>query len=259
MNKFACNNCVFALSEDKKQTGCSLGRLEKLLGRPVEETDYIETDGRSSVSYNKFCMTFRPPRWIDELGEINPSMQFMEEAVMNELKIPLGYVIDFKEDMDTLRKTLNSVVNPAYVIVLHSKPEYSQEIFEELSSRYQDIPYKSIILFVDIDFIENLDHAFKKCKNGWIMLLSAGDTVPANAYDAIYNRIYNDVRRLGVSFNEDRTKLLVQAQIFQFLGGNKPKLLGDGSIDNRGFYERLFAQDLSDKDLIVPWEELFNG
>jgi hypothetical protein len=252
MSKFCCNGCVFALKEDFVQTGCSLNRLEKILGRDIQSEDYISVGDDLVLSYDKFCMTFRPETWLDN---INGSP---EKAVLEELTLSIGYIVEFKEDISTLHKTLDSLDKPSYVIVINSKPEYSEEIFEALDARYSDIPFNVVLLFEELEYNENIDQVFKKCRNGWIVLLRAGDTIPPGFYDAVFDRIYNQVRRLGVSFNKDRTKLLVQSQIFQFLGGNRPKINEDGTVDNRDFYERLFSHDVSDKDLIADWQELFN-
>jgi len=50
-----CEGCVFAVKNEKKQTGCELYRSEKL---GVKETHL------GSYVLNRYCNAYRPDEWV---------------------------------------------------------------------------------------------------------------------------------------------------------------------------------------------------
>jgi hypothetical protein len=51
---------------------------------------------------------------------------------------------------------------------------------------------------------------------------------------------------------------LIQAALYKLIGGNAPKMLEDGEIDNRTFLERIADLQSEDKDCICEWGDVFN-
>lgn len=252
---FSCNNCIFKEIENGKQVGCSLDMPTKLLNRNPVEADLIQYQDEKVFSLNRFCMTYRPPEWVTD----HNIQGDLKEAVIKELRVPVGYVIVFKEDLETLKTTLSSIKEPTYIIVTNEKVEYNEEIYDLLGEVFPGVPYRLVQLLKPAPFQEHLDRVFTHCKNGWITLLKAGYTLPTDFYAKIKHRLNVESRGFGVCFDDNKEKLVVQAKIFKFLGGNLPLIKDDLSIDNRDFYERLeeARSNTTNQDIIVSWKDMF--
>lgn len=252
--EFSCESCIFVQMIGNTQIGCQMDRLEKLLDGPLSENLKESDDGRMLASYGKFCNMGRTQDWADR-----NSGNDLKVKIAEEIFPPIGYIIDFKEDMATLETTLNSLVKPRYVIVINEKVEYNQEIYNKLESLYEnEAEYRVIHMLRELPFHMKLDEVFDHCKSGWVTLIKAGCVLPHDFTDRIYNRINHEVKRFGLCVNEDETKMIVQSQIFKFLGGNKPKLQDDHTVDRRNFFDRVSDYVNSDADISITWEEMFN-
>lgn len=253
---FSCNNCIFKETSNDRQVGCSLDMPTKLLGRNPEASDLVPYEDSQVFTFDRFCMTYRPPEWVvDHQIEGDPKM-----AVLKELRVPVGYVIAFSEDLETLKTTLDSIEDPIYVIVTNNKVEYNEGIYNMLGDRFPTTPYRLVQLLKKAPYQQHLDRVFSHCKNGWITLIKAGYTLPADFYSRIKNRVNVESRGFAVCFDDNKEKLVVQSKIFKFLGGNMPMIRDDLSVDKRDFYERLeeAKANTTNQDLIVSWKEMFD-
>lgn len=259
--RFNCSECIFrknikmyskkSMKLENHQVGCLADRLKLL------DHDFIEVGGEEVASYDKLCMCKRTEAWEfagskDALDKMNSELSLMASKI--------GYVIVFNEDIETLKATISSIQHPQYVLVAYSKPEYAPEIMDILENANFNCPYYMSFMLKDVPYQEHMDEAIVKVskKSGWMTLLKAGDVLPSQLGEKVFNRVYVENRRLGVCYDSSKDRILCQTAIFRFLGGNRPKIQEDGSIDNRNFFERLESMPISDPDLITSWESLLN-
>lgn len=261
--KFSCKDCVFSenISVNGKnvQYGCALNRSNKLNPEEKFEMD----DSSSYFVFNRFCNTRRPKEWLDVYhnGDLSEAIN----GVKLEVRPRLSIIIDFNYDMDLFYKNVSAIDNQMesrkFVIVINDKIEYNLEIFttlENLCQKGKIAQYHILMPVPATDTYDAIDDALKFCKNGWILFVDKGDTVPENLTEVIDNRVNNEMRRLVYCSKSNKT-FIIQAAIFKLIGGNSAKINADGTVDDRDFVTRVNSLTSEDKDCLVQWSDLFNA
>lgn len=245
----SCEGCIFVLKNKEKQDGCMLNRTEKL--NPENKFD----DKNQYQILNRFCNTYRPQEWR-KADMISPAARALEEVLP-----AVGVIVNFKHNLGSLERTLESISNQVgnkfkYLIVVNDKVEYNQEI-SILCKKYID--KWMLVQMMDEYSHENcIDDVFNHVKNGYIILVKSGYEFPYTFLETIHERINVQMKRLMVSYDTNKEKILTSASLYKFLKGNKPKVTEDGTTDKRNFFERLVDIPSEDPDSIVSWEILFN-
>lgn len=250
---FSCKDCVFAISENDKQSGCKLNRLKKLC-----QDEKPQEDG--FFSFNRFCNTFRPQMWLDNHYDGNADMAAQE--VYKEIYPRLSFIIEFDHNLDNLKSIISNIENQTiahkkFVIVVNDKVEYNEDIFKLMQNTLKtNIGRFNVIQSLE-ESIE-LDEGFKHAKNGWSVFLKQGQNINTNFAEIIHNRINLEMKRFLYSENKDGTKIIVQSALYKLLNGNKPTPKQDGEMDTRSFKEKLQDMQQTDSDSVIEWERLFD-
>jgi hypothetical protein len=262
--KFSCEKCVFAEYTSFKgkdiQYGCRLNRVQKL----NPEDRYEESDNKSFFVFNRFCNTMRPQEWLEQY--CNSDLNFAVKEAREEVRPRLSFIVKFDYNMDTFKQIMDSIRNQIdtrkFIIVINDKPEYNIEIFSLLEEMYKDsklVSYHILMPPNELQYIyDTIDEALAFCKNGWIVFLDEGEIPPFNLAEKIDNRINDELRRFVYCNKKDNKTFIIQAAIYKLLGGNSPKILEDGSMDQRSFLERINELKAEDPDCLISWESMFN-
>ena len=256
-----CKECVFAEKAVDIQTGCTLNRLEKL---------GVKENGVNSEWFDleRFCTTYRPQEWLDELGEYeNP-----ESVALSEIHPRVGFFVKFnttsENPISDLEKTVRDIANqeeiPArYVSVINEKVEYNEEIFDTLTSNFTwDTTEFHIVQmeakFINVDRV--VDEAFSHAKNGWLYVTTSGEPVDGQLIKKVHNRVNVELKRLSfVEPYSGSDGMLFHTPLFKFLNGNKTKIFNDEYSDSRPFIEKVRdAATRSNSECFVTWEEINN-
>jgi hypothetical protein len=262
--KFSCKDCVFAEYVSFKgidtQYDCRLKRVQKLNPDNNSEVE----DGISYFTFNRFCNARRPVEWLEKYCEND--IQKAVEVVNKEVSPRLSIIIKFNYNMDTFKSIVESLYEQDYsrkfIIVVNDRPEYNLEIFELLESlsKNEKIVEYNILMPPDADYdtYQAIDDSLSFCKNGWIVFFDEGD-VPSKSLTAKVNdRINNQMKRLVYCSKKDNRTFLIQAALYKLIGGNSPKMMEDGEVDNRTFLERIESLRAEDPDCISDWKDIFN-
>lgn len=256
-----CENCVFAVKKNTgsqhEQSGCIMDRSRKL---GVAET----IDG--SYILNRYCNTFRPQQWLDELTaeqQMNAS-----QVVLDEVAIRMGFIIDLDPTPDAinqLRITLDDIANqegyaPAYVVVVTPKVEYNEEIWTLLLEFFGERKGIKFHITQTRDSGFDVDAAFEHAQNGWIYLTTSGERVARNLMAIADKRMNVDMKKLMVvKPYEGINGFMFPAYLFKFLNGNRPKVYGDETVDTGSFVEKIEkAAENSSPELFIEWDEFIN-
>lgn len=262
--KFSCEHCVFAEYTSFKgkdiQYGCSLNRLIKL----NPNNNYEEKDNLSFFVFNRFCNTMRPKHWLEEYCDND--IEKAKHDIWNEIAPRLSIIIKFDYNMDNFKATINSIdqqlASRKFIIVINDREEHNIEIFEHLEKLHKNekiINYHILMpSSIEQNVYDNIDSALGFCKNGWIIFLDEGHILPLNATEKINHRVNEELRRLVYCSNNTNKSFVIQAAIYKLIGGNSPKILEDGTVDNRTFLERINQIQAEDPDCFLSWESLFN-
>jgi hypothetical protein len=261
--KMSCEKCVFAeyldVNGKQVQYDCSLNRVKKL--NPEENFESSET--KSWFVSNRFCNTFRPAEWLEEFH--NNNLEQAKFGVLEEVKPRLSIIIDFNEDMDLLMKNIQRIDDQEqsrkFISIINDKIEYNMEMISRLHQLNLDrkvIEY-NIVMPVNRDNIyDNIDDAVKFCKNGWMVFVQKGEYVPSDLTSVIHRRVNIDLKRLVYAPKNNSQSFVIQSAIYKLLNGNKPRMMPDGSIDERTFLEKVSELKSEDPHCITTWEELFS-
>jgi hypothetical protein len=278
-----CVGCKFEITETSDdgvltQIGCSLGRSEKL--NPSNEME--EQNGERHFVCSRFCNTYRPEAWIEQLSEEEKSD--LKKTVMEEVSPRVGFFIflDTSSDdaLEDLQKTVLSIKNqtnhhPRYVAVIHGQVEYHDGITDILSNHFdhKQTKYHIVQNILREEQALQIDDAFTHAMNGWIFVTTSGEEVPSNLLEKMHKRINIDMRRLVVvEPYENLNGFIFQSALFKFLGGNKPMLEADFNkkispnspesktieVNTQDFLERVRGIPREDEDTFISWEDFIN-
>lgn len=258
-----CKDCIFARYNDNNiQFSCTLERPEKLGVKEIKDSSFV---------LERFCNTYRPAEWVDDLP-FDQKVTGAESAALQEVKPRIGFFIrldtDSENGIDDLEKTLKSIKDihgvAAYVVVITDKVEYNEDTWglfisifgEESKTKYSIVqltepPQKTVSI---------IDEAFGQAQNGWIMTATSGETIEPEILDKLNKIINIDMKQVVmIEPNDEFSGLVFQAYIFKFLNGNKIKLFKDETVDSRDFVEKVKdAEKRGGTKAVMTWEE-FNA
>ena len=273
--KTHCSGCVFVEKQRSHlgtksghQTGCSLGRHDKL---EVEQTD---DDG--SFVLKRFCNTYRPDEWIEDLDFEEAVVP--EETVLDEVFPRLGFFVRLDtsgdsgrgEAISSLGETIDSIGRveggpPAYVAVITDKVEYNEEAWGVLATHYEDTDTKYHIVQIEGEVEDRsliVDEAFGRAQNGWVYITTAGESIPSDTLARIHELVNIEMRQLVlVEPYDDFNGMVFPAFLFKFLNGNRAKLFQDETTAKGSFVTKLReaeARNENQTKSILTWEE-FNA
>jgi len=262
-----CKGCIFVKQENKdsEQQGCSLGRVKTLDNIGIQDNYYL---------LNRFCNTYRPQEWMDELPfeeQLN-----INDAVLEEVYPRMGYFVRLKtcttDPIQELTTTLESIVaasykregKPMFVVIINDKVEYNEDIWTlclRLFGQMQGTDYH--IVQINQPFEKDvylMDEAFTHAQNAWIHTTTSGQVVPNDINDKLHNLINIDLKQISaVTPYNEFDGFIFPAYLFKFLNGNKTKIYQDAIMDHGTFLEKLItAQERSKTKTLYSWEE-FNA
>ena len=248
----SCEGCVVANYNNDQQSGCQLGRADKL-------TYEMGKDGHYMVHH--FCNTYRPEEWRKELSL--EQYETRHDIVINETIPRVGFFIVFdpNHEIDELRTTLEDIqhqtITPRYVAVINSKVEYNpeiQEMFKEMFNLEDTMHHIVQVSHMPDDHNLLIDEAFTHAKNGWLYINYSGERIDRELIAKMHQRININMKPLVVVKPHEGIKgLLFQTALFKLLNGNKTKIYHDKRFDSRSFLEKVNSMPRESSETITTW------
>lgn len=249
-----CKDCIWASKKMSLEGNlCDQNRLAIYKPKEIVEGYY---------KFPRFCNAWRDKGWQEK----NKGME--RQRLNTEMKVGMGLIIDFTNnyDLGALEKTLDSVylcevfkfqtaTQPNYLVIINDKPEYQQELHAMLETYVDEPESRHLIQILSAPKEFYMDEAFRFARHGYSTFVYSGDILPDGYIDRINSLINTELSFFSCSFAEDG-KIIFQNSLFKLLGGNKPLLKEDGSVDKRDFVSKLLDMK-SDQKCIYMWEELF--
>ena len=253
-----CGGCVFAEYKDHEQTGCKLNRREPL----GWEGDWAEKDGDKHSVFYRFCNTYRPQDWVDELNYAEKLD--LEYTVMTEVYPNLMFIVlfdaDSEEDQRIFEQQLDAIENQDLyftrrIIVVNQKFEYNDYIIEELDKRFGDskfVSHHTVLYQHDVRQEWLIDQAVQHNINGWAYVVANKQIPPTNVISRIHEITNVECVPLLVSKpNDGMNGLVFQAALYKYLKGSMPTVDPDTlEADRRMFLERVADWPLENKEAI---------
>lgn len=236
-----CKDCIFAQLTNGVQTGCSVKNLEKF-EKTYEDNYYV---------LQRHCNSYRTKSWLSSNKDDDPC-----ERVKQENKTRIGYAVNFigKYNEDNFRKTVKSLNNPSYIVAINDRVEHNKKLFDIMSEETK-LHQSRIHVIQIINQKEKyyIDEAFRAAKNGYFCYLQSGYILPQNFYEKLNKAVNFDMKVVSACFDENFT--LFQASLFKYLDGNKPRMLEDGTMEDKTFSEKLKSFEDYEK-CVYSWKDI---
>jgi hypothetical protein len=238
MTRTLCRDCIFGNFEDNKQTGCSLGRLEKFveLGTQVETGTDEESGKEYSVIVDRYCMMCRNQDWADRQKGDD-----LVQIAREECQIPYRAFIFYREDIKAFRRTVDSVlaqtVKPTHIVAIRKSDSEDRptSLIKTLDKR--DCVWRVRNFVQEYTDRECIDLTQAVNPEHYYVVFESGFEVPENHMEKINSLIHDDLVQLCCIYPEEGTNgFFAQSLVHQLYNGNKEinleeKLLDDGFVD----------------------------
>lgn len=252
-----CKDCIFKVINDQGvQTGCAIGRSEKLPLKEKTEDGYFVL--------GRFCNTHRPSEWLESLSF--EEAERSKEIVLEEVVPRFGFLIVLKTSNENCLKELESrfidIVSQKhqarYVIVVTDKVEYNEGI-QQLFTKYFIFEQTKhhIVQLLEIPENKNLiiDEASSHFLNGWLYVSYSDQIIKHDLLDKFNQLINYKMKQISIILPyDDFNGLVFQTALFKFLHGNKI-VVKDETFDNRSFIEKAQAMQTSEQT-IFSWKDV---
>lgn len=195
-----CKECVFAIVENDKQTGCRTGRLKQFIkrGEASQSRDFYEL--------SQFCNMMRPQEWSDKVAKLDlDELEVVEDQIIPIIGI---CVKDNGSDKD-LKDTIDSILeidyqSPKLKIVISSDRTNAVPKLANLVNLLQTKWRNSEVIFHLLDIQRTKEtEVFQKIAGApYFIYMDAGQKIKSDFLQAI-NRSLNQHLDKVVVFDQD--------------------------------------------------------
>lgn len=236
-----CKDCIFAQLTNGVQTGCSVKNLEKF-EKTYEDNYYL---------FQRHCNSYRTASWLKNDKNEDP-----HERIKQENKIRIGYAVNFIGDYNesNFKKTIKSLNNPSYVVAVNDRVEHNKQLFDIITEETK-LHQSRIHVIQIINQKEKyyIDEAFRAARNGYFCYSKSGFIFPSNFYEKLNKAVNTDMKLVSVCLDDNF--ILFQSTLFKYLEGNKPRMLEDGTMEDKLFLEKLKSFEDHEK-CVHNWKDL---
>ena len=239
-----CKSCIFGVFEDKKQTGCVLGKLDiyKEQGTRITREFSERTQREYYVINDRYCMACRSDSWLDSLPEGTDHLKKMQE----EMAIQCQFIVMYDDDLVDLIKTCNSIENQrlkASRLTIADRPHaaFSDDLFlaestasiraanvKVMLERLSDFETRFEIRSISdpVDDGKAIDMCVDFARPQYYCVVQAGCEVPETMLEELNDFVTNKLIQFSlISADEHNNYMVVPFSVHQYLNGNIQKPL----------------------------------
>lgn len=136
-----CKSCVFAIYDNKTQTGCHLGLIDKYKQRNIEVLEAYDNDLEFFIINKKKCFGYRENSWFikHNMGDSSVSDKIAKFKELNHI----GYVLiinfleigDSDQDIYNLKKSLSSLtIQPKKIVFVRGSTGPERTDYKSIQS-----------------------------------------------------------------------------------------------------------------------------
>jgi hypothetical protein len=236
--KTSCEDCVFAVFENRQgeecQVGCQLGRLVKFEERGTYLEPRKADNGKVAFAIGRACMAARKGDWGHGLTD-----EEKVQKVREELKVAVHvYVPAIGASPEAIEKTLDSLVvqdpKPAAAEVIVHGRWRPGALIRRLQERYDDkLNWKLCVVNDDYtDAFQAIDKAVPSCRSPFYAVYHAGSEAPASFLTSLNRFVNDELMTFGVIKGDDLGNGdVVVREMHECLGGNATVDMVEGNPD----------------------------
>lgn len=225
-----CLNCIFAgwNNTGNKQTGCSIGILQKYVNNGVELREYVNEEEVEFYGLpGRICMYNRTQHWLDKHQNTLPID--IPTVVRFEIKIPMTYILYVDEDAtwDDIRNTVTSIHShlqlPKELIFVFNKSNFRPSVVKQELNSFCVINWRAEFIADDMDHLKCLDLCIKKAKTVYVAFFEIGSWIPDDFIQSIDSFINDELGRflLLTPIDDSLNGLVVQTHLARNIGGSR--------------------------------------
>ena len=219
----SCKDCIFAIKEDKLQTGCSFGRIEAYSDRGINIIEAEDLEENEFFVLETWCNAYR-----EEIWKTANEKEGVEEALRKELDPKVQFIIIIQDSLDGIEKTIESALNQEefaakrLIFVNNSELSYFNVITKINEVIPEGTDYRIQDIRGELSDLEVIDEAFNNVSNGYYTVIESGKELPSDVIKKIYTAISIKIQKVGYIEPTDGINLMtVQAVLHKFLYGNR--------------------------------------
>jgi len=231
-----CKKCSFAIYEDKTQTDCALGYIEKYRSNGASIVEAYDDDREFYIINNKKCLGYREDKFFPE----NSTMEEKIELFNQKNHINYLMVINLKdlnsEDLLQMADKISQLdIKPQKIVFVRyqeedKRHEYSK-IEQVLKTSTYDGPWQIKTMLVEADYYSVLHEIMNFHKSLRFVLSIKGLGQFDNLVSAGNKTVYVDLKSFIAYTNQDGSCLLFSSPNYRYsLHTEKVDLLTETSM-----------------------------
>lgn len=198
-----CKNCSFAVYEEKTQTDCLLGLLEKFKSSEIEILEVYDEDKEFFVINNKKCVGYKEEKYFENRNLSQATIGEKADYVQSQLYIKYSIVINLKKyDPKELKKLAEKIsdltISPETLHIIRYKEDrekYSYKFIENIVSLSKVPKWKvKTLLNDDEHYIDALHQVIQENRKTQFFLSIDGEydkisNIVEKAQETIYDKL----------------------------------------------------------------------
>lgn len=228
-----CKDCIFAIYDNKTQTGCKMGRLDAYKKVDVEIIEAYDEDKEFYVINNRLCNYCRNSEWGSKVDK-----HLWTTIVKLQAKLTYFTIIFANDSLYDIENTINSLIKQdiapkAIAVIKYPSSIKASKITSLLNKTGIKWRLENI---VDNELTKNkaVDIAVNNFKSlPYYAVFNAGFEVPTNMFSDIDNAINVDMLTFGMlTPNSQENGKFVPTGIHRALQGNFETTLEEKLIES---------------------------
>ena len=222
-----CKNCVFAVYEDKTQTGCSINYISKYIDKNVPILEAYDDDKEFYIVSGKKCLGYRENKWFKQFDLENAPIHEKINKYLETNTLDYCVVIDLKllnlDDLDNLLGQLSVCgIQPKKVILMRyidNELSFAYSKIESLLTKYNVKYTWRIQTIVDMTLTpEQVLHNAVSLNSQYRFILSI--TNKNNDIERLVSDtnkvVHEDLDQFEILCNQDRSCLIFSSIVYRF-------------------------------------------
>lgn len=191
----ACEGCVFVKMDGDSQEGCLAGALDGFRSKNTPIKDQTIDGERTLIICGRVCMHRRLSDWVP-----NFSLTEKTTLVKDEVIPPITFIVFHTSTLERLRQTLSSIKHVDKFNKVSIVITYYTKNRQELVSLVEDLRITECVTFVSIldKDVSYIQEAFRVTKNGYLITVTSGFTVPSDVILKLNHALNNKMERVMV-------------------------------------------------------------
>ena len=250
----SCLKCVFAIKDKKTQTGCAVGKIEKLKNRGINIIEAEDLEENEFYVLEHWCCTYR-----EEVWKTAHEGSDLFEVLEKETYPKIGFVVLIKDNLSEVETTVNSALeqekfNPSQIVLVNTGEEDYFEVIEKAKELIDGtgVDYKVQEVIGDLTDLEIIDETFLNAKYGFYSVFESGKEIPKDLIKTLHFTLNHNMEKAGYIKGFDGINgMTVSCVLHKFLKGNNGMNLEQKLRDGEEYDEVE-----NHNSLIRTWDEL---